>query len=1033
MPSQYMPYRKGDFLKAADVNLLLASVPFYTNSGSMGIGTDSVMVTPIENSVWVNVTDSIDSGKLKQEDVHPHGVIYGVPRPAKAVIDSLSDAGKEGQSSFGSWYFYSKRPKSSLCQAFYTLTGVMSPAAIAQADSNSEDGGGETSLQADGTSSIGDESATEDGGSTDESSAITQTSPLGDLATSFGKGNKINLQEENLLSYQQLHQMDEYGKAAANAPAMDNMSGQLFVGVTPMVPGERYILDVNNNYDDEPLSPGEEYVYDAETNRLKKVKSGSTASSDMVVHRRRYHPKTSPYAPGMDPRFALGDDNLIWCGGEGYFSGKVGNPLDPPEGYEIGPIYRIEYGDEVFVGKFSLKDFHFWNIETGYIVPGWVDKNTGFSVFHPSSSSSDGLLQTAPSVGGLLGDEPATTGDDAGGSEETKQDEGVTLGSSFGQYNEDQRSCLAEIVYTPIATAETVEEAASTLGTVRLPISSVLIPAMDVPPRMDAPLDLNGRSLYDNVDGDDSGDGEDDAQEEESEQSGTVSFPKFGGTESKSVAYSYLVAKAIGLVEPADSTPAYQEAYYAAEDKVRPFCKKVSIAKGNGSTTGKLKTAVTQSGWGNIQIKSSHLIKAGENNDPDEYICFGTYEPDELRTAEPIYFDLLSQSKRLYTQRIEADYVKNSSYARYVSLLRGSTDADTCGWVRYRYYDELEANQKAEKVEISLPTILGTDVGVSNNRWTVGNAEFDPVQFTPFWSGYGLGYGYAETQSIDSSTLTATVYYYPYRDGRDQQEEEQQETTSGSVPYYDQYHSFPFFFDGLPQPKRARLTTKTYKAHRSDWVPAICKTLDHNEVLIPGMVVEIEEATTTVNDQTFRYLIVTPPESYSTVLEGTPEQVVYKVTYRAPSPSDLEAGTIKEDDCWITGIKKLDDDESPQMNPPSGTIYRFGVKLNSETGAPKITEPFGAFNNCDNKGSLTVFLRTTAWGVNYTCTARLDHIPFGYAVPSKTPSCYYKSGNDDCAAHMVGQRYLVKRIEADNRLYLTGACYVPCSTLSSFT
>ena len=1048
MPSQYMPYRPGDLLKATDVNTLLASVPFYTNNGSMGIGTNSVMVTPTENSVWINVTKSIVTNKIRQDAIHPYGVIYGVPRQGVS-FNSSDNSGKEGQGCFGNWDFYSKRPNKTICQAFYTLTGVMSPVGMVQdvpADQSLPQAGPEQMLGDQGDGETQGSQTGSDQGTSGETT--TQTTHLGDMTTPFRKGSGLTPQSLGMISYQQSAALNNQGMPTPDVPPVaDTLSDQLFVLAIPMVPGERYVLDVHNNFDDEPLSPGEEYVYDAETNRLKRVKN-SEASSDMVVHRRRYHPKTDAYTRGMDPRFSLGDDNLIWCGGEGYFSGHVGNPLDPPPGFEIGPIYRVEYDGEVFVGKFSLQNSSFWNIATGYIVPGWVDKDTGLSVFHPSSSSSDGLLQAAGPNDPILGDEPNSTGDeseptDATDNTQDQKDTEIIIGSSFAKHTEDQKSCLAEIVYTPIATAEVVEkEEEPTLGTVRLPISSVLIQAMAVPPRIDAPLDAKGHTLFDRLteedDEEDGGETDSTDENEEQENTGSVSFPDFEKEGSKAVAYSFLVAKTLGLVEPAGSVPSYQQAYYSAEDTTRPFCKKIFINKTTSSVTlGKIKEAVAESGWSNIQIKDRKLFREGGEGEQDEYICFGTYEPDELRTSEPIYFDMLSSSNRLYIQRVEADHFKNNSYARYVPLLKKDSNSDTCGWIRYRYYDEIESNQKAETVTLSVPSVLGSSVSVSENTWEVNGEEYDPVMFTPFWSEYGMGYGYARTESINPSTKEATILYYPFKaepDNEEQSEQEQQSQTvqTGSVPSYDQYHSFPFFFSGLSLPKRARLTTKQYKAQRSDWVPAICTTLDHNEVLIPGMVVPITDTNTTINGQTFHYLTVTPPESYSTALEGTPNEVVYKVSYRAPSPSDIEESIIKEDDCWVTGIKKLDDDAAIPANPPSGTVYRVGIKLKADTGAPDIAEPFGAFNNCDNRGSMTVFLRTTAWGINYTCTARLDHIPFGYAVPSKTPSCYYKSGNDPCAASLVSQRFLVKRIEADNRLYLTGACYVPCSTLSSF-
>jgi hypothetical protein len=236
------------------------------------------------------------------------------------------------------------------------------------------------------------------------------------------------------------------------------------------------------------------------------------------------------------------------------------------------------------------------------------------------------------------------------------------------------------------------------------------------------------------------------------------------------------------------------------------------------------------------------------------------------------------------------------------------------------------------------------------------------------------------------------------------------------------------------------ITTKPYKAQRSDWIPAMCRNLDQNEVLIPGMLVSYKKATTTLTQCSggemaelgdFVYgEIESPPEYYSTVTEGTPNYVIYKIEYKTPTLSESTRGVISDEDVYVTNVEVVD--EIPPFNI-TGNEYYIGVKLDSN-GYPDIREPFGGFRDCDNLGNMTVFFRTTAYNISFTCTGRLDFIPFGYAVPSRTPSCYYKTANDDCAVNFVNTRYIMKRINdsgIENQLFLSGACYVPCSALTS--
>lgn len=966
MSSQYMPYRPGNQLKATDINMLLAAVRFFTNSGNVGLGTNSVFIPPTNDHIWLNLTESIDKGNVDKDNVRCQGVLYGVPRkppekPEGGTPEDEDESTNVGSSTDGIWDFYEERPDSPHCQAFYTLSPILIPKEILDNEMPAEP---EVPEGEDPPPELPEpEGESGEGGSSPTRSWYER---VGDI-----------------------------------------MAGMQFVIAVPMYPGGRYLIDTENDPKEDSVSPGVLYVLDPKTNKLKEVPE-EKHKSDLAILRRRYRPKTTKNSSGVDPRF-FDTDDYVWCGAEGYYSGKRGDILDPPPGFELGPAYVVSYGGSYYYGKFHPELHSFWNVDTGFIVPGWVDRYTGQSMPHSAFMAQSGDSQQL--LFGLEDDGGASDGEQIG-----TVPESITFGQGFAQYTEFQNTCSSEVIYNPVSSVgEPVVVEDSQVGVVRLPVSSQLLSSFSTPPRTDAPFKTSGGELQSMYEG------------------GTYSPGVFD------IANSFFVAKSMGLVEPAGSKASYQKAFYSYADTAGassglPFSGTVSVTvEGTDDPTdAQIKEALkTAYGYADVPLLETKIKLSETTLDQQTtyvYLCFGKYQPADAMASVEMRLAIggASSSSSLYLQKTEPQLVVqgtgssavNTGYVKYQEFAVDDTISSTNGWIRYRYYDEIASNRSTETFELTPPSVVD---GTGSKTWKIGETSVDPCLFTPFASAYGMGYGTIAVDSVDSTTKVATMTFTPH-------------TASHT---YDQFYSFPFMVPGLPPYKKTRVTTKTHKAHRADWKPALCGALDHNEVLVPGMLVEISETHTTISGSTFNYLTTSCPDSYSTYLEGTPIISTIKIDYYAPGECDLETGKIKEGDCWISGISTVSDSTTISTDPPIGVAYRHGISINTSAdtgttpGTPKIREPHGAFNDCENHGSLTLFLRTTAWGMKYMCSGRLDYIPFGYAVPSKTPSCYYRITGDNCAVHLVNQRYRIQRNEEDGRIYLTGACYVPCSSLTS--
>jgi hypothetical protein len=150
------------------------------------------------------------------------------------------------------------------------------------------------------------------------------------------------------------------------------------------------------------------------------------------------------------------------------------------------------------------------------------------------------------------------------------------------------------------------------------------------------------------------------------------------------------------------------------------------------------------------------------------------------------------------------------------------------------------------------------------------------------------------------------------------------------------------------------------------------------------------------------------------------------VIYQFAKGDPVMFGTYaSSDDYYLNNYDKLD-------QPPSGGFrYPYGgaFYLQLQDGQPLIEQPFGIFNDCEHATLMGLFSQADTEGILYAMTARMDYVPFGYAVETQSPACFYKvTAEENCAPRMVGIRYDVVR--EDRALYIKGACYKPCTSLT---
>jgi hypothetical protein len=252
---------------------------------------------------------------------------------------------------------------------------------------------------------------------------------------------------------------------------------------------------------------------------------------------------------------------------------------------------------------------------------------------------------------------------------------------------------------------------------------------------------------------------------------------------------------------------------------------------------------------------------------------------------------------------------------------------------------------------------------------------------------------------------------------------------------YEQCSEFPFWF-GLTGPDRWSLTSNINDA-QLNYDPCVCDYLDRNERLIPGQKLEYAAKKTVLTydlpdtldeanrrgELEFEYCSVTPPKEYTASFEGTPRMLVHQFS----KGTKVMHGTYLSPTDYYLGDYQVFDEA-----PPDGFVYPYKGAFYIEfenSYTPIVDQPFGIFNDCENAALMGIFLREDENYIKYFMTARLDYVPFGYAIETRTPSCFYKvTAEENCAPRMVGVRYSVIRV--DRELYIQGACYKPCTSLT---
>lgn len=688
------------------------------------------------------------------------------------------------------------------------------------------------------------------------------------------------------------------------------------------------------------------------------------------------------------------------------------------------------------------------------------------------------------SGGGSGGDDSGEGGGDSGGGEGGG---GSTNATNYQDINKVVDPSMASDI--PVVTAvfdppkaesttTVVEKVSATRGIVRLPIVSMPLRDKTVAPRVNGPLNSKGESIYDG------------ATYPTIENSESVSYSFLvakcmGLVELADSKPTYQAAYYSSQDE--DRIP------FWVEDSPGLIWLDAAAAEGGGGASmaamfksrlgQRLGAARKSSGIYDVDITKQFAFG-------DHTVFCGTYMPEDREKKSPVYYDLTKKGDerkqcQVYVQRVcvKGQYYDKtggisdcswgdesypSFHAFEYQMEAEGDDAEviaallannTAGWISYAYYDELEENPTPEIFSLSPPKYMdfaGNEctISVRGNEWVYRGAKdpekpnqkkeiarINPVYITPFATMYSkkARFGSAVVSSIDKKTKKAYIAFRPSVDKKGEK----------SPTTYNQIWSFPFEVDGFPLPALPMLTTMQHKAQRSDYVPAICPLLDQNEVLTPGTIVEVTKKTVALytdkkdSEQTestnateakrphvdFVYYSVDPPESYSTCSEGTPFTKIYRFNKQNPTPEDLKDRLIEPDDLWITSITSVPRLPACEVH---GSEYYVGVML-SHDGTPRIRQPYGVFNDCDNQAHLGLFIKRTPRGLSYPSTFHIDYVPYGYAIPAKTPACYYRISGEKCAANIISPQYILKRVGDDqngSKLELTGACYVPGSSLT---
>ena len=493
------------------------------------------------------------------------------------------------------------------------------------------------------------------------------------------------------------------------------------------------------------------------------------------------------------------------------------------------------------------------------------------------------------------------------------------------------------------------------------------------------------------------------------------------------VAASYIAARCMGLVAPLDALPEYWQATHASDETIP--CGMVVV------TDGEVVPTLPPAAWrGRMCLEVEYTLMGWytlHGNRKNIYWATGTYKPGYATI--PIYADPVTQTVPLYVRKLK---VAKKANVPIVSAFIDRTEESTCGWYAYTYDCNIEEEEEPETVVIPRINCDGGTFVSADSEGTCtyqfpGDILMQMPRQAPLYSQAEHGYGSWEFKSCDTATGSCLWEFSPYR-----------------------HDSFPFshpFDTGVTYADPLAVTTKKSRAQMA-WLPAICRTTDYNEPLVPGMKVQyttetvdlcclvhpryVEEDYEEPEDEDeevkyydfyvpFTYAVVTPPDTYHTDITGTPELKIVKLTIEWPTEKEIaEDKIIADGDYWITNREYVD--SFPTTRAP-GELYYAAVELTDQY-VPVIREAYGAFNDCENEGNLAVFMRKDAYDTEYTCCVRLNYIPYGYALPTKTPSCFFKATTiENCAPRMKGSMYDLYR--QDSELYVKGACYIPCSVL----
>lgn len=560
-------------------------------------------------------------------------------------------------------------------------------------------------------------------------------------------------------------------------------------------------------------------------------------------------------------------------------------------------------------------------------------------------------------------------------------------------YKNPTNQAFVEVVYRPTDQAE--EETGT--ATVTLPIYSAFI-GKPVIPRPNGTWDSEGVYLPTRSE-----------------------YGYLFGWESNCLRYSagLLAAKSMGMIFPDTATKQYQLARYCSTQRVHT----IRWEETSGKTPTKIPEDLSskydvKAEWSFVALATS---KSGENS----YLWKGNISYLPSPTGEYIYPDIYSETIPVYVTRLVPYAEPEVKLARF--LFSGVDDIGevNLGCVDYVYdYDD-----SPELIEIPRPNCPGSFIRAASDGdcfYSYGNTTFQLPRQDPKEALPDCDFEWLSCDGNGTSVWRFTPKYMKY----------------------DALEDFPFFA-GLTPKNAVAITFDKRKAQLANY-PAYAPTLDYGEFLNIGEKVSYTIKTVqftytvrkTIEDPSFvdpepdptfvthtaewKYAEVVPTDIYHTEISGTPALSLVRCERVDPTTDEIQKGIINDNDYWVHNWCKID--FIPITKIPLTTYMTL---LQTDDGVPILREPYGAFNDCNNVGNLGLFIKVDSEGRTYACTCHLDYIPYGYAVPSKTPSCFYKAtAADNCAPRLKGITYDIVR--QNGILSLKGGCYIPCSSLTQF-